>query len=302
MKIALLGAKGQLAFDLKRVLAGHELVAFTRADFDVTDRAAARDCLLDLRPDAIINTTAFHQVDLCESRPDDAFGVNAIAVFHLARCAQEIGARLVHISSDYVFDGDSRRPYSEEDIPRPISVYANSKLAGEYFIQSECEKHILIRTCGLYGAAGLSGKGHNFVESMLQKSRTGEGIRVVEDQVVTPTPTVDLARQLECLLGADQYGLFHCTAEGSCSWFEFARAIFELSGLLADLEPTDRSVYKTPARRPAYSVLDNARLNELGLNRMRHWRTGLADYLFEKHGFTGVAARRANEHADSQVR
>ena len=286
MKIALLGANGQLAFDLKRALSDHDLVGFTRSDFDVTDHEAAREHLSASRPDAIINTTAFHQVDLCESAPGEAFGVNTIAVFHLACLSKALGARFVHISSDYVFDGASVEPYSEDAIPRPTSVYANSKLAGEYCVRSECEQHIVIRTCGLYGMAGSSGKGGNFVETMLRKAKAGEVIRVVDDQVVTPTPTADLAGQVALLLEADQYGLFHCTAEGSCSWYEFARAIFELSGLDAQLEPTNGSVHQTPARRPAYSVLDNARLNILGLNWMRHWRKGLADYLVEKHGST----------------
>ena len=301
MKIALLGANGQLAFDLKRVLSGHEVVGFTRSDFDVTDHEAARERLSASRPDAIINTTAFHKVDLCESEPNDAFRVNTIAVFHLACVAQALGARFVHISSDYVFDGDSVEPYSEEAVPRPISVYANSKLAGEYCVRSECEKHIVIRTCGLFGMAGLSGKGGNFVETMLRKAKAGEAIRVVDDQFVTPTPTADLAEHVALLLEADQYGLFHCSAEGVCSWYEFARAIFELSGLDAQLEPTNGSVHQTPARRPAYSVLDNARLNALGLNRMRHWRSGLANYLLEKHGLSGVNAAKTNVHAKSQV-
>ena len=291
MKIALLGANGQLAFDLKRVLSDHELVALTRSDFDVTDTEAMRQCLSSSAPDAIINTTAFHQVDLCESRPGDAFRVNAAAVFHLACIAQELEARLVHISTDYVFDGASREPYSEDSIPCPTSVYANSKLAGEYFVRSQCEKHIVVRTCGLYGIAGSSGKGGNFIETMLRKAKSGDEIRVVDDQITTPTPTLGLARQLSLLLESDQYGLFHCTAEGSCSWHEFARAIFEMSGLEARLESTNGSFHRTPARRPAYSVLENARLNALGLNRMRSWQDGLRDYLSEKHGFADAGAR-----------
>ncbi len=302
MKIALLGANGQLAFDLKRVLSGHELIGFTRSDFDVTDHEAAREHLLASRPDAIINTTAFHKVDLCESEPIDAFRVNAIAVFHLASLADELGARLVHISSDYVFDGVSVEPYSEDSITRPISVYANSKLAGEYFARTGCEKHMVIRTCGLYGIAGSSGKGGNFVETMLRRAKAGEEIRVVDDQLVTPTPTADLAEQVAVLLGAGQYGLFHCTAESSCSWYEFARAIFELSGLDAQLVPTNESTHRTAARRPAYSVLDNARLNALGLNRMRHWKRGLASYLYEKHGVSGLDAAKTNVHAKSQIK
>ena len=252
MKIALLGANGQLAFDLKRVLSDHELVSLTRSDFDVTDTEAMRQCLSSSAPDAIINTTAFHQVDLCESRPGDAFRVNAAAVFHLACIAQELEARLVHISTDYVFDGAGsgalfRRQYSLSN----FCLRGISKLAGEYFVRSQCEKHIVVRTCGLYGIAGSSGKGGNFIETMLRKAKSGEEIRVVDDQITTPTPTLGLARQLSLLLESDHYGLFHCTAEGSCSWHEFARAIFEMSGLEARLESTNGSFHRTPARRPA---------------------------------------------------
>ncbi len=287
MKIALLGANGQLAFDLKRTLATHELVPLTRVDFDVTDVESMRACLSDIRPDAIINTTAFHQVDLCESRPKDAFGVNAVAVFHLAELAAELAALMVHLSTDYVFDGQQDEPYTEESPARPLSVYANSKLAGEYFVRSVLDRYVLIRTCGLYGVAGSAGKGGNFVETMIRKARAGEEIRVVSDQVVGPTPTADLASQIEVLLETEDYGLFHASSEGGCSWFDFAAAILELSGLEAKLEPTTTEFHKTPATRPGFSLLENSRLKKLGLNRMRPWREGLADYLQEKHGFGG---------------
>lgn len=285
MKIALLGANGQLAFDLARTLVNHDVVPLTRADFDVTDSASMWDALKAAAPDAIINTTAFHRVDDCESAVDEAFRVNALAVFNMATAAARLDARLVHISTDYVFDGEARRPYVESDAPGPLSVYANSKLAGEYFVRSQAPEHLLIRTCGLYGVAGSSGKGGNFVETMLRKAAAGDEIRVVSDQVVTPTPTAELASQILILLEGDHRGLVHCSAEGSCSWFEFAQAIFELSGVEARLEPTTGAFHKTPARRPAYSVLANHRLNEAALNRMPHWREGLAGYLKEKHGF-----------------
>jgi dTDP-4-dehydrorhamnose reductase len=284
MKIALLGANGQLGTDLKRVLASHELSPFTRSDFDVTDRDAMRQRLDQSSWDVIINTTAFHRVDACESQPENAFGVNAIAVFELACLAEERGSMLVHISTDYVFDGTSLEPYGEDSPPGPTSVYATSKLSGEYLVRSSCRRHIVVRTCGLYGTAGISGGGGNFVETMLSKARAGEEIRVVEDQIVTPTATADLAAQLKVLLESGQHGLFHCTAEGSCSWYEFARTIFDLSGIHARLKPTNRDAYKTPARRPAYSVLENRRLKTLGLNRMRHWQSGLAEYLLTRHG------------------
>ncbi len=279
MKIALLGANGQLGRDLLQALEDHEVTPLTRAEFDVTDHARTRSVLLDLRPEAILNTTAYHRVDECESRPQLAYEVNALAVLNLARLATEIGAVIVHLSTDYVFDGDARAPYTEQSQPFPLSVYGNSKLAGEFLLRSVAKKYFLARSCGLYGKAGSQGKGGNFVEMMLERARRGDSIRVVNDQVVTPTYTVDLANQIALILGTEKYGLFHMTNEGSCTWYDFARAIFELSGVNADLSPTSSELYKTPAIRPRYSVLENARLKELGLNRMRHWRDALAAYL-----------------------
>jgi dTDP-4-dehydrorhamnose reductase len=233
----------------------------------------------DLRPDVVINTTAYHRVDDCESHPELAYAVNAIAALNIARIATDLDAVFVHFSTDYVFDGNSLEPYTENSCPLPLSVYANSKLAGEYLVRSASRKYLLIRSCGLYGVAGSSGKQGNFVETMLTKARSGEPIRVVDDQVVTPTFTMDLAQQIAALLPTQHRGLFHITNEGQCSWFEFARAIFELTGAKADLSPTSSDVYKTPAVRPRYSVLENARLKELGLNRMRPWRQALVAYL-----------------------
>src|SRR5262249_19369383 len=161
---------------------------------------------------------------------------------------------------DYVFDGGAREPYTEDAVPFPLSVYANSKLAGEFLVRSTCKKYFLIRTCGLYGIAGSQGKGGNFVETIIAKAKRNEPIRVVDDQVTTPTYSVDLANQLARVLPHQQYGLYHMTNEGSCTWYEFASAIFQLSGIDADLMPTTSDAYKAPAIRPRYSVLENARL------------------------------------------
>ena len=291
MRIALLGANGQLAFYLKRTLsAEHEIVSFTHQDFDVTDHDAARTALTKATPQVILNTTAFHQVDLCETEVIVSFATNTLAVRNLAHIANDLDAVLMHLSTDYVFDGHSNQPYTEDASPRPLSVYANSKLAGEYFVRSIAKKHAVVRSCGLFGAAGSSGKGGNFVETMLRKAKAGEPIRVVSDQVLTPTYTRDLARQIEVLLGTPHYGLFHATNEGSCSWYHFAETIFEIAGLKPNLAPTTAEVLKTPAVRPKYSVLANARLKTLGLNRMRSWREGLVDYLREKHGLKPEAS------------
>jgi len=279
MKIALLGANGQLGRDLQDSLRSHDVRGFTRKDFDVTDHARTRSVLMDLRPDVVLNTTAYHRVDDCESNPALAYDVNTLAVLNLIRAANDVDAILLHISTDYVFDGKSREPYTEKSDPFPLSVYANSKFAGEMLVRTMARKYFLIRTCGLYGAAGSHGKGGNFVETMRSKAKRGEAIKVVEDQTVTPTWTADLAQQIARVLPTEHYGLFHMTNEGSCTWYEFARTIFQLSGLQADLSPTTSDVYKTPAVRPKYSVLENARLKELGLNQMKHWREALAAYL-----------------------
>jgi dTDP-4-dehydrorhamnose reductase len=282
MDIALLGANGQLGTDLHRALRSHKVAPLTIDDVDVTDHARTRAVLKDLRPEVVLNTTAFLRVDDCETRPDMAYAVNAVSVLNMVRIANDLEAVFVHFSTDYVFDGNARRPYTEESQPLPLSVYANSKLAGELLVRAYAKKYFLIRSSGLYGKAGSMGKGGNFVETMLAKANRGESIRVVNDQVLTPTYTVDLANQVARLLSTKHYGLFHISSEGSCSWFEFARAIFDLTKIDADLSPTTSDVYKTPAVRPRYSVLENARLKELGLHQMRDWREALAAYLKEK--------------------
>src|SRR5207247_2877986 len=200
MKIALLGANGQLGRDLQQVLSDHIVVPFTRDDFDVLDHVGTRAAISEARPTVILNTTAYHRVDDCESNVEMAYQANALAVLNLARIANDLEAVLVHISTDYIFDGKTEAPYTEESPPLPLSVYANSKLAGEYLVRSVARKYFLIRTCGLYGKAGSRGRGGNFVETMLAKARNKEPIRVVNDQQLTPTYTVDLAQQIAVVL------------------------------------------------------------------------------------------------------
>src|SRR2546426_811876 len=182
MKIALLGANGQLGQDLQQALRSHDVRAFTRKEFDVTDHVSARAMLMDVGPDVVLNTAAYHRVDDCETHADLAYAVNALAVLNLIRAANDIDAILVHFSTDYVFDGKAPQPYTERSEPFPLSVYANSKLAGELLVRTMAKKYLLIRTCGLYGRAGSQGKGGNFVETMLAKAKRGESIKVVDDQ------------------------------------------------------------------------------------------------------------------------
>lgn len=279
MKILLIGASGQLGTDLVEVLSHHELVTPPRQSLDVVQRDQIRHVLQSERPQVVINTAAFHRVDQCESEVLNSFRVNGEAVRNLALAAQDIDAVLVHYSTDYVFDGSARRPYLEEDRPRPLNVYGVSKLAGEQLVESVWEKSFLIRTCGLYGRAGSRGKGGNFVETMIRKAGRGESIRVVDDQRLTPTSTRELARKTADLIGTPNYGLYHVTANGDCTWYEFAREIFTLLGVQADLSPTTSDQFRSAARRPAYSVLANHRLGELGMDDLKHWRGALRDYL-----------------------
>ncbi len=278
----LIGADGQLGNELRQAFSDCDLTSLTHAEFELTNPVQVRDTLCRYRPDMILNTAAYHRVDECEDEPERAFAVNAIAVRDLAIAAKEIGATLVHFSTDYVFDGRQRSPYREVDRPGPLSVYATSKLAGEHFIRATLPQHFVIRTCGLYGLAGSQSKGGNFVETMLRLAREGREIRVVDDQIVTPTSAKELANKVRQLVEADAYGLYHITNNGECSWYQFASAIFEMTGLHPCLQETTGVAFDAPAQRPAYSVLDNANLRSLGLDDLSDWRDALEAYLKER--------------------
>jgi len=282
MKIALIGADGQLGSDLLSLLPAASCFPLFYPDFDVTEPQKAREVLQSLAADVVINTAAFHRVDECEDRPQDAFAVNAMAVRNLALICRESQAVLVHFSTDYVFDGRKGTPYSEEDAPSPLNVYGVSKLAGEYFVRSLCQKYFLIRTCGLYGSAGCREKGMNFVELVLHLEKGGRPLRIVDDQWVTPTSTEELAARILELLDTERYGLYHMTNEGQCTWYEFAREIFSVVGRAANLSPIDSQAYGAKARRPAYSVLENQRAKALGITDFSPWREALKNYLKKK--------------------
>jgi len=278
MKTALIGADGQLGSDLHKCLAG-EVVPLTYPEFDITQQKATHDRLFEIAPDVVINTAAFHRVDECEDNPERSFQVNSIAVRDLALNCRDLGAALVHFSTDYVFNGEKKRPYTEEDRPDPLSVYAASKLAGEKYIKQILPQHFIIRTCGLYGKAGCWGKGTNFVDSMIAFQKQGRAIRVVDDQRITPTATSELAEKIREVIEKPHYGLYHMTNEGDCTWYEFARAIFEIQGRAAEIIPVSSVEYGARARRPAYSVLENKHAGEVGVTAFRHWREALSEYL-----------------------
>ncbi len=280
MRIAILGAGGQLGQDLCEVL-GDEALPLPRAAADLTRPDDLRRSLAEQNPDAVINCAAYNFVDRAEAEPEDAFATNAIGVRALALICRDLACPLVHFSTDYVFGLDESRqePYREEDCPGPVSVYGCSKAAGEWFVRALCPRHFVIRTCGLYGHKGIGGKGGNFVETMLRRAAEGAALRVVADQRCTPTPTMDLSPAVAALIRTDRYGLYHYTCAGSCSWYEFARTIFGLAGQTADLTPIRSSEYRAAARRPSYSVLACERYDSLNLAPRRSWQDGLRDYL-----------------------
>jgi dTDP-4-dehydrorhamnose reductase len=279
MKVMLIGAGGQLGSDLVKILPKETTVPLTHREIEITDSRSVELAFERHRPDIVINTAAFHRVDDCETRVELAFQVNAFAVRGLAQACRRFGAALVHFSTDYVFAGDKTEPYVETDRPGPQNVYAASKLAGEHLAAATLPRHFLIRTCGLYGQGGSRSKGGNFVETMLRLAAAGKPLRVVSDQVATPTYTADLAHKVCQLISTETYGLYHITNEGSCSWFEFARVILELAEVKADLVPVSSEAFRAPARRPAYSVLRNQRLKALGLDDLPAWEDGLQRYL-----------------------
>lgn len=279
MKILLLGALGQLGTDLRKVLAGHAVTPVDKEEIDVCDAAQVTRLVSSLAPELLLNCTAFNRVDEAEDSPEPAFAVNAFAVRNLALAACRSGAGLVHFSTDYVFDGPGRRPYVETDLPCPKSMYGISKLAGEAIVQATCPKHFLIRTCGLYGYTGSRDKGTNFVESMLRLARQGGPLRVVGDQVCTPTSTMDLACAVAQLISTEAYGLYHLTSAGQCTWFEFANAIFQEAGLHPAVQAVTSDQFPARAKRPDYSVLDNRQFRAAGFADMRHWRDALGQYM-----------------------
>jgi dTDP-4-dehydrorhamnose reductase len=284
MKLVVIGSTGQLAQDLLRVF-GPLSIGLSHQDLDVTDGVGVTQALHALRPDWVLNTAAFHRVDDCELNPMQSFAVNAVGAHNVARAAAACGAGVVFFSTDYVFDGRGRtlsHPYDEHDRPQPLSVYGASKLAGEMLVMQANPRHIVVRTTGLYGVS-TSRKGWTFPELILNKGRTEGLVRVVTDQVLTPTFTEDLAGKLKELLEREARGLFHLTNSGECSWFDFSRQVFELAGVTVKMEPINTAQSQRRALRPSYSALRSVRLAELGIAPLRPWQEALADYLHKKN-------------------
>jgi dTDP-4-dehydrorhamnose reductase len=288
-RILLIGASGQLGTDLRGVLPAATLVPLTRADLDITDPHATERVLATHRPAWVINTAAFHRVDDIETKDAArAFAVNEVSVGHLAQVCARRSARFLHLSTDYVFGGGPPGPYAEDASPAPVSAYGNSKLAGERLVETASPDHLVVRSSGLYGVAGSAGKGGNFVETMLRLANERKTIRVVDDQILTPTYTEDLAKAIAGLIAVNPPGgIYHLTNSGACSWFEFAGHTFKLLNLTPDLRPTTSREFGAPAKRPPNSVLRNTRAAALGLPLLRPWPDALAAYLRAKGHLAG---------------
>ncbi|RLG08530.1 MAG: dTDP-4-dehydrorhamnose reductase [Thaumarchaeota archaeon] len=272
MKVLILGATGQLGSALCSVLATElEVIAATRKEFDITDLTATRSFILATEPDVVINPAAYTDVDGCEKEREKAFLVNAIGARNVAIAAREVGAKLVHISTDYVFDGSKDGPYVEYDPPHPLNVYGWSKLMGEQMVREQNPRSFILRVAWLYSSSRK-----NFVKTMLRLAMEREEIRVVSDQRGTPTFVGDVAQQIKLLIETDYYGLYHCTSQGSCTRYEFAKEIFRLAGVPVKVVPVTSAEFPTPARRPPHSVLENFLLKVQGLDIMPHWKESLA--------------------------
>lgn len=275
-KIMITGCNGQLGHAMNRFYENsteYECVNTDVGELDITDVDKVMAFVRDLKPYAIVNCAAYTDVNKCESEKDLAFRINAIGPRNLAVAASETGAKLIQISTDYVFPGTENRELNEFDVTGPVSAYGTGKLAGEQFVRDFSDHYFIIRTAWLYG------EGKNFVRTMLKLSETNDKVRVVKDQIGNPTSAAELAAAVAYLLPTDNYGLFHGTCEGSCSWAEFTSEIFRLAGKSTQVEYITTAEYPTPARRPAYSMLDNYMLRMTTDFKFAHWKDAIAEYL-----------------------
>lgn len=279
MRVLVTGAGGQLGLELAEILPGrgHETVALSRAELDVADPDAVEEVVGTHRPDLVVNAAAYTNVDGCETETELAYSVNALGPRNLAETCERLGCELLHVSTNYVFDGEADRPYEPFDRPNPISAYGRTKLAGEEYVKHLTRRWYVVRSAGVYG------RGHNFVRTMLRVAGDRDVLKVKNDEFISPTYARDLAEGIAGIAESGRYGLYHLTNAGSCSWYEFTQEIFRLAGVEVEVVPIPGSEYPLPAARPANGVLSS-----LGSFELRHWREALTDYL-EREAVPGGA-------------
>jgi dTDP-4-dehydrorhamnose reductase len=281
----LIGATGQVGADLIRNNPGHEIVAPDRANLDITRPEQISDQIRQHNPAVVVNCAAYHDVPLCEKRPFDAFSVNCVAVRDLAYACRDVGAWLVTLSTDYVFDGSKRTPYLEQDCPNPLQIYGITRLAGERAALAVApENAIIVRTSALYGQSGAASKGGNFVDNRILDARAGKVLEMSSEQIVSPTCTHDLSRAIFGLLEHPNLspGIYHLTNEGECSWYDLTRAIYQIIGIDLELRPVDRKGLAGTMRRPVYSVLGNTKAKSMGII-LAPWRLALERHVQRKY-------------------
>jgi len=279
VRLLVTGAGGQLGLELAEVLPGrgHETVALSRTELDISDPDAVEDAVKVHSPDLLVNAAAYTNVDGCETETDLAYAVNALGPRNLAQVCERLECELLHVSTNYVFDGEADTPYEPFDLPNPISAYGRTKLAGEEYVKHLTRRWYVVRSAGVYG------RGHNFVRTMLRVAGERDVLKVKADEFISPTYARDLAEGIAGLAESGRYGLYHLTNAGSCSWYEFTQEIFRLAGVEVDVVPIPGSEYPLPAARPANGVLSS-----LGSFELRHWREALTDYL-EREAVPGGA-------------
>ncbi|MBP9694920.1 MAG: dTDP-4-dehydrorhamnose reductase [Candidatus Magasanikbacteria bacterium] len=281
MKILITGAEGQLGTALRHLYndTGAEVFAMGKNDLDVTSRDQVFEKIKSLCPDIIINCAGFHLVEDAENNVDAAFQGNAFAAGWIAQAAESVSAKMVHVSTDYVFEGTKSEGYSEFDLPKPLNVHGASKLAGEHLVAMKCSRHYILRTSWVFGDA-ISAKKKNFVLRMIDKAKVGESIRVVDDQFGSPTYAKDLALVIQEVIQKEiPYGLYHATNSGFCSWYDFTKKIFEFTGMKVEVVPIKTDSSGSNVKRPKHSILLNNRLTEAGINKFRSWKDALSEYI-----------------------
>lgn len=277
MRIVVTGANGQLGQDIVKLLeVQHEVHGLTREQLDITNEDQCLEVIQRLKPEVVIHSAAYTAVDLAETNESEAYRVNSDGTRNLAIAAEKIGAKFVYISTDYVFDGMATQSYSEDDTTNPQSVYGKSKRAGELHVQAISSKYFIVRTSWVYGVYGK-----NFVKTMLELTKTRDSLKVVSDQCGSPTYTVDLALFLQKLIETDRYGIYHASNSGVCSWYDFACAIFEDSGITMKVEPCTTEEFPRPAPRPRNSAMEHGAIRANGFEDLRAWREGLKAFLKE---------------------